>query len=165
MGSEMCIRDRFVDAGLTPFQAIQTGTTAAAAYMGEEGTAGIVATGARSDLVLLRNNPLDDVNAYREIVGVMAGDQWLDRPALDGLLAGLFKRSQSNEAVFADAPEWELNSGEFAPISAEFVIKQGGEQIGKERIAMAWQGPAPVAAVGLVQEEGGYGQVLSLIHI
>jgi len=149
----------FVDAGLTPFQAIQTGTTAAAAYMGEEGTAGIVATGARSDLVLLRNNPLDDVNAYREIVGVMAGDQWLDRPALDGLLAGLFKRSQSNEAVFADAPEWELNSGEFAPISAEFVIKQGGEQIGKERIAMAWQGPAPVAAVGLVQEEGGYGQV------
>jgi imidazolonepropionase-like amidohydrolase len=73
----------FVRAGLTPYQALRTGTRNVAEYFGKLDESGTVAVGKRADLVLLYGNPLQDVWHTREPAGVMLGGQWLDRTALD----------------------------------------------------------------------------------
>jgi hypothetical protein len=50
---------------------------------------GVVAAGARSDLVLLKRSPLADVCSYADPAGVMLGDRWLPERELDDLLARL----------------------------------------------------------------------------
>ncbi len=77
-----------VRAGLTPYQALRTGTYNVADYLGVLDSSGTVAVGKWADLVLLNGNPLRDIRRTREPAGVMVGGRWLDREALDrGLLA------------------------------------------------------------------------------
>jgi imidazolonepropionase-like amidohydrolase len=77
-----------VGAGLTPYQALVTGTRNVAEYLRLLDSSGTVAIGKRADLVLLYGNPLTDIRHAREPVGVMIAGRWLDRAALDqGLLA------------------------------------------------------------------------------
>ena len=68
--------DALVKAGLTPFEALEAGTTAAAAFLGRVGEFGAVAVGARADLLLLSANPLIDVTNVGQRVGVMARGRW-----------------------------------------------------------------------------------------
>jgi imidazolonepropionase-like amidohydrolase len=72
-----------VRAGLTPYQALVTGTRNPAAFYKMLDTAGTVAVGKRADLVLLYGNPLQDIRHTREPAGVMFEGHWLDRAALD----------------------------------------------------------------------------------
>ncbi|HUG41586.1 MAG TPA: amidohydrolase family protein, partial [Longimicrobiales bacterium] len=51
----------YVDAGLTPYEALRTGTIEVARHLGEEGRSGVVRPGARADLLLLDANPLEDI--------------------------------------------------------------------------------------------------------
>jgi imidazolonepropionase-like amidohydrolase len=77
-----------VRAGLTPYQALLTGTRNVAAFYKMLDSSGTVAVGKRADLVLLYGNPLQDIRHTREPAGVMLAGRWLDRAALDqGLLA------------------------------------------------------------------------------
>jgi len=78
-----------VDAGLTPFEALQTGTANPAEFFGRTGDFGVVKTGAEADLILLDANPLEDVTNTRRIHGVMLRGCWLSRSELDGLLKKL----------------------------------------------------------------------------
>jgi imidazolonepropionase-like amidohydrolase len=78
-----------VGAGLTPYQALLTGTRNPAQYLGLLDSAGTVAVGKRADLVLLSGNPLQDVRHAAEPAGVMIGSRWLDRPTLDRHQASL----------------------------------------------------------------------------
>jgi hypothetical protein len=66
-----------VRAGLTPFQAIATATREAGAFMGGA-RFGVVAAGARADLMLVRENPLQDVSRLREPTRVMARGVWAE---------------------------------------------------------------------------------------
>jgi imidazolonepropionase-like amidohydrolase len=76
-----------VGAGLSPYQALVTGTRNPAEWFGRLDSAGTVAAGKRTDLVLLHGNPLQDLRHTREPAGVMVEGRWLDRAALDqGLL-------------------------------------------------------------------------------
>jgi imidazolonepropionase-like amidohydrolase len=68
----------FVRAGLTPYQALQGATTRAAEFMGMEDEGGRIAPGLAADLLLVRRNPLDDVEATRERVGVVLRGGWID---------------------------------------------------------------------------------------
>jgi imidazolonepropionase-like amidohydrolase len=68
----------YVAAGLTPYQALRTGTVAVAALLGEPGTAGTVAAGRRADLLLLDGNPLEDVAHAARPAGVMVAGRWVD---------------------------------------------------------------------------------------
>jgi imidazolonepropionase-like amidohydrolase len=72
-----------VRAGLTPYQALLTGTRNVAEYFHLLDSAGTVAVGKRADLVLLHGNPLQDVRRTWEPAGVMLAGRWLDRAALD----------------------------------------------------------------------------------
>ncbi len=76
-----------VASGLTPYQALATGTRQVAAFFGTLDEAGTIARGTRADLVLLDGNPLADIANTSRIGGVMLGGRWMDRAALDARLA------------------------------------------------------------------------------
>ena len=63
-----------VEAGLTPFEALQTGTSRAARFLGIN--TGFVAVGGEADLVLLDANPLEDISNVRRVHGVMLRGVW-----------------------------------------------------------------------------------------
>jgi len=63
-----------VEAGLTPFEALQTGTTAVAEFLATN--TGTVAVGRDADLVLLDANPLADISNTRRVHGVMLQGAW-----------------------------------------------------------------------------------------
>lgn len=74
-----------VAAGLTPFDALQTGTTAVTNFL--QTNTGIVAVGREADLVLLDANPLTDNANVRRIHGVMLRGNWYSSAALEQRLA------------------------------------------------------------------------------
>jgi len=77
--------DLLVAAGLTPFEALATGTTAAAEFLGTN--TGSVQVGKEADLILLDANPLQDIANSRRIHGVMLRGQWLSSRDLAERLA------------------------------------------------------------------------------
>ena len=68
-----------VAAGLTPYEALRTGTVAVATFLGSNG--GVVSEGKDADLILLNANPLDDIRNSERIHGVMLRGRWL--PAIE----------------------------------------------------------------------------------
>jgi hypothetical protein len=81
--------DILVANGFTPYEAIRTGTVNAAgvvALMGRNGDFGTIETGKRADLILVTENPLEDVAHIRGIVGVMAAGRWYDAATLQKML-------------------------------------------------------------------------------
>jgi imidazolonepropionase-like amidohydrolase len=79
-----------VDAGLTPFEALQTGTINVADYLNKDNE-GIIQTGAISDLVLLNANPLEDITNTQAIEAVMIGETYLSKSTIDAMLEKLVK--------------------------------------------------------------------------
>jgi imidazolonepropionase-like amidohydrolase len=85
-----CVHDELatmVRAGMTPLAALQTATVNPARYLGREMTLGTIAPGRSADLVLLDANPLEDIANVRRIRAVATAGRFLDRSALDQLLA------------------------------------------------------------------------------
>lgn len=74
--------------GLTPHEALQTATINPASVLGLADTPGQVRRGFSADLVLLRDNPLEDIANAREIEAVFVRGRYLDREALDAMGAG-----------------------------------------------------------------------------
>lgn len=66
--------DALVAAGLSPYEALYSGTVAVAEFLGSRG--GVVAPGRAADLVLLDANPLEDIRNSRRIHGVMLRGAW-----------------------------------------------------------------------------------------
>lgn len=80
-----------VDAGLTPYEALKTGTVNVASYL-KKSDSGTIKAGNVSDLVLLAANPLEDINHTKRIEGVMIGTKWLPKSYLDAELKKLEKQ-------------------------------------------------------------------------
>lgn len=74
------------DVGLTPFEALQAVTIHAAAMLGRPTELGVVAAGGSADLILVADNPLEDIDIIRHPKGVMAQGRWHDRQDLNRLL-------------------------------------------------------------------------------
>ncbi len=81
-----------VDAGLTPYQALRTGTANVATFLGEEGRFGAVAAGQRADLILLEADPLADVANVQRRAGVMVNGRWLSEADIQAGLAAIAAR-------------------------------------------------------------------------
>jgi imidazolonepropionase-like amidohydrolase len=79
----------YVASGLTPYQALATGTRNVAVHTGTLDRTGTIEAGKRADLVLLQGNPLQDIRNTSRIAGVMIGGRWLPKAELD-------KRLQEN---------------------------------------------------------------------
>lgn len=80
-----------VGAGLSPYEALATGTRNVGRFLGE-GQTGTVAPGARADLILLEANPLEDVANVQRRAGVMLGGRWLPEERIRAGLAEIAAR-------------------------------------------------------------------------
>jgi imidazolonepropionase-like amidohydrolase len=79
----------FVDAGLTPYEAIKAGTHDAAECLGELDEFGTISPGLRADLILIEDNPLEDVGNAAKRIGVMARGCWFPQSELQAMLDAL----------------------------------------------------------------------------
>jgi imidazolonepropionase-like amidohydrolase len=77
----------FVQAGLSPMQALQTATYNAAKCLGKLDSMGTVERGKVADLVLLDANPLQDISNTKKIAAVVVGGKIFDKTALQKMLA------------------------------------------------------------------------------
>ncbi|MGE0354845.1 MAG: amidohydrolase family protein [Gemmatimonadales bacterium] len=84
--------EALVAAGLTPFEALETGTRNVAVFFRSTDSTGTVAVGKTADLILLDANPLTDIRNSRRIHGVMVRGRWLSRAELDAGLARLAEK-------------------------------------------------------------------------
>ena len=80
-----------VDAGLTPYEVLRTGTVNVASYLNKPDW-GTIKTGNVSDLVLLSGNPLTDISQTKNIDGVMIGTNWLSKAYIQKELKKLEKQ-------------------------------------------------------------------------
>lgn len=80
-----------VDAGLTPYEALKTGTVNVGLFYNKPAEMGVIKEGANGDLVLLNANPLESIANTSKIEGVLVGNRWMDRKSLDEVLKKLEK--------------------------------------------------------------------------
>jgi len=66
------------EAGIPPSEILRDATADAARLLGREGEFGVIVPGARADLVLLWDDPTEDVAALGDRVGVMVRGRWMD---------------------------------------------------------------------------------------
>jgi imidazolonepropionase-like amidohydrolase len=76
---------RFVAAGFTPLQALQTATLNPAKFINRLNDFGTVQPGRIADLVLLEANPLDDIANTRKIAAIVTDGRYLSQQDLTGL--------------------------------------------------------------------------------
>jgi cytosine/adenosine deaminase-related metal-dependent hydrolase len=74
------------ELGMTPTEALASGTRVATGFLGLADSLGIIAVGKVADLVLLEADPLADIRNTRRIRGLVLDGRWYDRSALDRLL-------------------------------------------------------------------------------
>lgn len=78
--------DALVDAGVSPKRALLAATRDPALFLGAEGDFGVVAVGARADLILVDEDPTTDLGVLRRPDGVMVRGVWFNRRALNRLM-------------------------------------------------------------------------------
>ena len=77
--------ERFVAAGFTPLEALQTATLNPALFYNKRADFGSVEKGRLADLLLLEANPLDNITNTRKIAGVIADGHYLGKPEIEQL--------------------------------------------------------------------------------
>ena len=82
-----------VDAGLTPAEALTTGTLNPARFFGMEDVFGRVVAGLEADLILVSENPLEQIETLRAPLGVMVRGRWLSAEALGAGLEQIVRRN------------------------------------------------------------------------
>jgi imidazolonepropionase-like amidohydrolase len=80
-----------VAAGLTPYQALETGTRNVATYFKRSKETGTIETGKRADLILLDGDPLVDIGNTTRRSGVMVRGRWLPQAEIERRLAEIAK--------------------------------------------------------------------------
>jgi imidazolonepropionase-like amidohydrolase len=80
---------RFVAAGFTPLEALQTATLHPARFFGIDDKLGTVEKGKFADLVLLDANPLVDISNTQKITAVITNGRYFSRKDLDRMFTGV----------------------------------------------------------------------------
>src|SRR5260370_37703881 len=95
----------FVNAGLTPYEAISAATANVGKFLSKPKTVGVVAPGAQADLILLKDNPLEDVKNLSRPAGVMYHGKWLPQEelqrGLDDMVAKYKKKENKKDNAAA----------------------------------------------------------------
>jgi hypothetical protein len=71
--------ETMVASGLSPYQALQTGTVNVARFLGVADQVGQIGPERRADFVLIDGNPLTDIRNTSRISGVVLGGRWMSR--------------------------------------------------------------------------------------
>ncbi len=85
--------ESLVRAGLTPFEALETGTRNIAVFFGTLRTTGTIEAGKQADLILLDADPLTDIRNTAKQSGVMVRGRWLPKAEIDKRLAAIASAS------------------------------------------------------------------------
>src|SRR5580692_2565602 len=80
---------RFVAAGFTPLEALQTATLNPARFFGTEARLGTIEKGKLADLVLLKANPLEDISNTQKIAAVFVDGRYYSSEDLEKMLRGV----------------------------------------------------------------------------
>ncbi|MBD0279187.1 MAG: amidohydrolase family protein [Flavisolibacter sp.] len=80
-----------VDAGLSPYEALRTGTVNVARFYRQPDW-GVIKEGAVADLILLNGNPLANIDETRNIEGVLLNGRWLSKNWIKDQLKSLEKK-------------------------------------------------------------------------
>jgi hypothetical protein len=81
-----------VKAGLSPFEALKTGTVNLGKYLGEEESTGIIAPGFRADILILNVNPLENIPFNDHIEGVISQGDYISKDKINSLLEQVLQR-------------------------------------------------------------------------
>jgi imidazolonepropionase-like amidohydrolase len=81
--------ESLVGAGLTPYQALETGTRNVAEFFGTLATTGTIEIGKQADLILLDAKPLSDIRNTAKQSGVMVRGRWLPKAEIETRLAAI----------------------------------------------------------------------------
>ena len=81
----------YVDAGMTPYQVISSGTRVVGDYFGEN--FGTIAVGQSADLILVDGNPLEDIENVSRISGVVARGRYVSREEIQKRLEAIAAES------------------------------------------------------------------------
>ena len=91
--------ERFVAAGFTPLEALQTGTINPARFFHMEDRAGTVERGKYADLVLLEANPLEDIRNTQKISGVIFNGRFFKKADLQRILKNVEESARQEPVV------------------------------------------------------------------
>ena len=90
--------ERMVDAGMSNYAILDSGTRAVGEYYAHKDNFGTISEGARADLLLVDGNPLDDLAHLKELSGVMVRGNWLSRTDIQARLESIEEsHSTSNQ--------------------------------------------------------------------
>lgn len=78
--------ERLVQAGLTPLEALTSATLRPAQFFGLEETMGTIEAGRSGDLVILNENPLDDIRNTRSVHSLIVRGVYIDEATRQALL-------------------------------------------------------------------------------
>ena len=79
----------WVEVGMTPYQVLETGTRRVAEYFDATDDFGSVAVGHRADLLLLTENPIEDIGNVASRAGVMVNGRWIPEQQIQDRLADI----------------------------------------------------------------------------
>lgn len=124
----------FIKAGMSPYEAIKTGTYNAAECLGELDKFGTIQTGKQADLILLKDNPLKDVANITHRCGVMVRGQWFSEDDLQDKLEKIASSYSSPQNRFADIPPIE-SKNEWIQ-QGKYELTYNDIRFGEERYAL-----------------------------
>jgi len=87
------------DAGMTPYDILITGTRNVGEYFSNKDNFGTIEVGKRADLILVEQNPLEDIANLKNHSGVMVGGRWLSKGFIASKLSDIetsYKSSDDN---------------------------------------------------------------------
>jgi imidazolonepropionase-like amidohydrolase len=90
---------RFVAAGFTALEALQTATLNPAQFFGMQEQLGTIEKGKIADLVFLDANPLDDIRNTQKVGGVIVNGRFYSRSDLQKILQGVEVAAAKKEPV------------------------------------------------------------------
>jgi imidazolonepropionase-like amidohydrolase len=77
----------YVDAGMSPYDVLASGTRVIGDYFGEN--FGTIAVGEGADLILIEGNPLQDIKNVSRIEGVVVRGKYVSREEIQNRLAAI----------------------------------------------------------------------------
>lgn len=84
------------DAGMTNLEILKSGTLNPAIYFNMEDTFGEVKEGRDADLILVDDNPMEDLSALQQLSGVMLQGKWIPKSEIDSKLATIAKNASED---------------------------------------------------------------------
>lgn len=89
-----------VKAGLSPQAALASATRLPAQWLGIDKQVGSIEKGKLADLILLDENPLNDIQNVRKIAGVMVNGKWVAKKTIQTMLADLAVKNNASKDQF-----------------------------------------------------------------